>query len=1099
MLDQPAKFFGLSSLWAETVKSRGPRLIAVFRPELSELPALEERYQDGQRDARLIEELARRYAESGKFAQAVQVGLQRRWLPFATPQDKVAYDLEVSAWAEKNDDLVLAKWIYLRENDPEMIFYQQSIYVKPPYEAAYIALHREPKKWVESARRKLAAGDFLAAEQLLTQAERLNGFTVYQRKELKNGMHRLVISHPLSLGSLKNEKASDGSWNLVPTKETQDADPGILLEIEALRGEIHSFESGLKDLLQEEAVASLQEMANRATAGNQKKLVERSNEFDSLKVSFQQLEVLESGGEWKNAHVVLESLSQSAGKGDWNAVESAFFDLAHPIQKVLPWSPQDPEKAKVFQESAMEFLGLLSEALPMAQARNSAGLVVKLTAMRESLSRWEDSAEGGIQHLDASPLVRKARLHLAAGYFYGRSDLAEAGKRELAALQRYSEIEPRKNAAMLDLAKFYPEGSRLLFKTELTEQDKATCAYDMRPSPKLVEESRILKTLHRLETDDPALAALMKEVLADLRKTVHRHEHREVEPETGLTYDLGDEVTGYGESDGLSRDAGALEARVQALEKLYGHDDAEIVRFIREVQKDEHAELYEKNIGYRYQRDLEVNLARLKDFSINEAAFRTAREIGYVGVDANMAKALVAFLKNSGKLYEKFLEEEVARAREHDIQHYASGMGPGAALLGRGFNLLKYEYGLWMGTSPQVLDGLREDARTETEKAQSKLDEFRAEFKQVQDNLESIDASDLPKTFAALEQISKQEQTWAEAHSLAILKWEMAEVEKISSSAGSRMKPLLQELENTDPWSGNSVNTLEARLQAYLGLQQRVDFEVLRAEVSARISAYDEMSDEADLFDDIWNGIGNAGAWVASAVTDAEWDDFESTGNFEIMKRKYRELSTSLDQEGLPAVDGVKAKFQRLNAMAIHEELQDEYKDLTLSNRLSLGLAVTPFAAGAGALFAEGAALLGVGRLGVSFANALGFTLTARVLHGAAYHGLSGVGKAFTQIGNDPFAFVEETMLNWAMFGVLGKANQAFSKFFEGKVEGLIAARLVTRGKLSAGVTVTEEMLAKDAVLRAAYLEESAAVNGFKTEILRRGGTFADEAATFQG
>ncbi|MFO1462157.1 MAG: hypothetical protein U1F66_00090 [bacterium] len=1094
----PLRLFGFSSLWKDGTQLDRDHLEAMLDPEHAKLELLEARFEAGHREPALLEALARRCAEAGRFQKAVELGLQRRLLGFATPEAKIAFDLEVGAWAEQNDDLLLAKWIYLREHDPEMIYYQQSCFVKMPYLDAYIRLHEDPRRWVAAARRKLAAGDFLAAESLLKSAERMNDYTVYRRREVKPHWNPIVVSYPASLGSLKNERAADGSWNLEPTKLTADKDPKIAAEIETLRAELHSFETGLAERVQAEG-ETLQAQIEKGGAAQQAKAEARQGEWTALQTSLSELDHLASGQEWDVAADRLKNIADFLEVGQWDAVDSLFMDLAGPVQKILPWEPEDADKRKVFQGQATAFLSVLAEALPAVESRDAASLKLKVAALRAALATWRETAEGGIQHLQVSTLLRKARLHLAAGYFYGRADLAMEGRRELAALQRYAQIELRKNAAFQDLARLYPEGTGLIFRSELGEEDKKTGVYDMRPSPKVVENSRILKTLQRLETDDPALTALMKEVLEDCKAGAHLRDQREVEPETGFTYELGYEVTGYSEKDELGRDAAALEVRTRELERLYGNDDAEIVRFIKAIQKDEHDELYEKNMGYRYQRDLEVNLARLKDFAINEAAFQAARENEYQGIDAEMAKALVAFLQNSGKLYEKYLEEQVAKAREQETLHSVDGWHAGASLLAYGYGMVKYEFARKAGAPETYLEEVRLAMLSETEKAQRRLDEFRDQFKKVQGDLASIDFNDLPGTFATLERISAEEQAWEEAHTLGILKWEMAEVEKISSSATSRMKPLAEKLETTDPWSGKGQLSSEERRQSYLRLQQRVEFEVLRAELCARISAYDSMGDEADLYDDIWNGLGHAVEWVASPVTDLDWEEFKSTGNFDMVKRKYRELRDILDRDDLAAVESVRPRYQRLNAMAIHDELQDEYEDLALSNRLSLGLAATPFAAVGGALFAEGAAVLGAGRIGMGFANALGFTLTARVLHGAAYHGFPGVGKAFTDIGSDPFGFSEEVLFNWAMFGVLGKVNQAFSKFFEGRVEGVIASRLVARGRLASGTVITEELLAKDAALKAAYLEESAAVNGFRTEILRRGGAFAVEAGTFQG
>lgn len=1092
----PMRLFGFSSLWRDNAFGRD-QLEAMLDPAHAKLELLEARFQEGHRDPALLESLARRYAGKVQWQKAVEVGLQRRLLVFATPEAKIAFDLEVGGWAEQNDDLLLAKRIYLLEHDPEMIFYQQSCFVKPPYLEAFIHLHEDPSRWVAAARRKFAAGDFLAAESLLKSADRINDYTVYRRKDVKPHSNPVVVAYPASLGSLKNEKAADGSWNLVPTKLTSDKDAKIAAEIESLRAELRGFETGLEARLQAEGEA-LQVQMEKGAGAQKSKTEARQTEYLSLEGSLSELEHLASGQEWDLAADRLENIAGYLESGRWEYVESEFMDLALPIQKVLPWEPQDAEKRRLYQNQAMAFMSVLAEAFPAVEARDAASLKPKVAALRATLASWRETAEGGIQHLQVAALIRKARLHLTSGYFYGRSDLAAEGKRELAALKSYAQIELRKNAAFQDLARLYPEGTGLVFRSRIEEKDKKVGAWYLGPSPKTVANSRIFKTLKRLEVDDPALAGLMKDVLADLKGGVYLREQRQIEPETGLTYYLGYEIAGYGEKEDLSRDVATLEARTKELERLYGNDDAEIIRFIKALQQDEHKELYEKNTGYRYQRDLEINLARLKDFAVNEAAFRVAREAGYEGVDAEMAKALVAFLQNSGKSYEKFLEEQVERARQREAVQKVDAAHAGAALLVLGYEMMKYEVARHAGVSQTELDAMRREMLTEREKAQARLDEFRGQYRKVQEELAGLDYGDLPAAFAALERISSEEQAWEEAHSLGILKWEMGEVEKISSSATSRMKPLVSELETIDPWSAKGLLSAEERRQNYLSLQQRVEFEVLRAELSARISAYDSMSDEADLFDDIWNGMGHAVEWVASPVTDLDWDEFESTGNFDMVKRKYRELREVLDRDGLAALEAVRPKYQRLNAMAIHDELQDQYEDLALSNRLSLGLAVTPFAAAGGALFAEGAALLGAGRIGMGFANALGFTLTARVLHGAAYHGLPGVGKAFTQIGSDPFAFTEEVLLNWAMFGVLGKANKAFSKFFEGRVESVIASRLVARGRLTSGAVVTEEMLAKDAVLKAAYLEESAAVNGFRNEILRRGGAFAVEAATFQ-
>lgn len=1087
--------WGFSSLWCGSGGIDSSSTLAAWDPQHAKTEWLEARFSEGHRESELLEVLARRYAAAGNFEKAIEVGLQRRISDFSNSEAKVAFDLELGQWAERNDDLLLAKWIYLRGHDPEMIYYQQGPFVKAPYDQAFFRLHEDPRRWILAARRKMTAGDFLAAESLLLQAERINGYTVYRRKELKPWMNAVVISYPASLGSLKNEKSEDGSWNLVSTKLTSDGDPSILAEIQNIRVELRGFEDGLDDRIAAE-VESLRLHLEKSPLSRRDEVEERMQELESFQRDLQGLGRLGSGRQWEAAENHIRRMLDAVDDGQWDTFETEIAELAHPIQKLLGWEDDRAESRREIKAIKIKFLSRLADVLSLSESRDPTVLQSMLEDLKRDFGEWRNRAGEGLQHLEASGLLRKARLHLAAGYFFKRSDLTEAGRRELRALERYVDIEARKSAAFFDLAKLYPEGSSLIFKTVLSEQDKIAGVYDMRPAPKWVDQSRILKTLRRLDSDDPALAATMKAVLSDLRHDLRLKDQREVGKETGLTYELGEEIVGYQEDETFGRDAMALEARTRELERLYGQDNAEIIRFLREVQNDEFREFYQKNTGYRYQWDLASNLARLKDFAINAEAFRVAREGGYREVNAEMAQALTEFLKNGGKLYEKFLEDQVIRARERETMRFGQPSHQWGYIAQRTFDALRYYGASALGASSESILALKQEMLSETERAAQALAKFRAQFSMVKARLDSLDISNLVQTFTVLEEISIQEQGWAELHSLGILKWELEEIQKISSAAKSRVSPLIEQLESKDPWSGTL--DMKGRLETFHDLQRRIEFEAMRAEVSARIAMYDGMEDEADLFDDIWNGLGNTAAWLVSPIVDAEWDDFENTGNFAMVKRKYRELLEQLDREGLKALEDGKRILARLNAMAIHEELQGEYEDLALSNRLSLGLAMTPVAAVGGSLFAEGAALLGAGRVGMGFANALGFTLSAKVLHGAAYHGLQGVGEAFQQVGENPIGFAEETLLNWAMFGVLGKINRAYFKFFEARVEGLVVSRLVAQGRLASGAVLSEEMLAKDAALQAAYLEESNIVNGLRTEILRRGGAFAAEAATFQ-
>lgn len=1017
---------GTSRRPAKTSRPRGA--FGAAKPETEGL-ALQRAYQAGSRDGTLLEKLSARYAGQRDFAKALAIGLERRAQAFADPQAQLEWDLKVGLWAEQAGELHTALQIYLRDRDPKMPANQRVCFVKPGYEEAFSRIQSGPEPWIEAARRKMAAGDFLEAEALLREADTMNVYALHRRKDLlQPHYNRFVLTYRGGLGSLADEKAFDGTPNVVRLKAGADRDPAIEARIEALRAEIRAAKEGVPERF--------------------------AQEFEALR-------------------------------------------------------------------------GRIRAAKP----RELPALLRRLARAEQGLKTLQELETLPIARFNAAPWQLRAQVKLASGFFHEDPADWEEGMKVVGLLKRYVELEKRKQAVFDTFVGLYPEGSSFVFAAEV--DPKAKDQNEWQPSAKAVHESQVLKTLRRLEGQtfwftsiegpDPALAAYAREMLADLRATVKFEEERESLGLEAYADYFNLKVTGFTEDRDPVDDLAALEAFVAKRERLYAGPEA--ARFFEKIVEDERKDQMENNEGYRLRRELDEALATLKDFQYNEALFRRLDEFGWVEGDpgqgwfealpespgpvALSAKAVEEFpnfILSRGETYRKFLEAEVQRARELDAKE-AVVRGEVGQAWKRGFADL-----LTVGL--QAYQAYREGRPVEIEihevwrrvrtpretEAQGRLEAFQKELAGLRSRVASLegqqDGDTILRGFRELHAVAAG---WEEAHTRGLLERELALL-KAQGAPAARLEAVVAELKqiSDDPWLQGGGE----RAASFRRIQDRIDHEALRAEIDGRLKAYAAMENEVELSDDIWNGIGDFYTFLPSLIDeDWDWKDrMNQAQPFTVMKRKYRELLEWVDSGDTAQVEAARKKFLRLNSATLHSELFGVYESASSFNQYTVGIGIVVASGLTAGLASAGVAALGGGTLATGFTNAAVFTLSARVYRGAAYDGLSGVGQAFVDIAKDPAGFTEETLLNWAMFKVIGVANHRFHAALASRVEKVVANRMAERGLIAKAGDLTEDLMKADPALRQVALEEAAKLGeSFWPEIAKRGGAFATEAATFQG
>lgn len=1017
---------GTSRRPAKTSRPRGA--VGAAKPETEGL-ALQRAYQAGSRDGALLEKLSARYAGQRDFAKALAIGLERRAQDFADPQAKLEWDLKVGLWAEQAGELHTALQIYLRDRDPKMPANQRVCFVKPGYEEAFARIQSGPEPWIEAARGKMAAGDFLEAEALLREAGTMNVYALHRRKDLpQSHYNRFILTYRGGLGSLADEKALDGTPNVVRLKAGADRDPAIEARIEALRAEIRAAKEAVPERFAREA----------------------------------------------------ETLRGRTGA---------------------------------------------------AKPRELPALLLRLARAEQALKTLQELETLPIARFNAAPWRQRAQVKLASGFFHEDPADWEEGMKIVGLLKRYAELEKRKQAVFDTFVGLYPEGSSFVFAAEV--DPKAKDQNEWQPSAKAVHESQILKTLRGLEGkgfwfgsiegQDPALAAYAREMLADLRATVKFEEERESLGLEAYADYFNLKVTGFTEDREPVEDLAALEAFVAKRERLYAGPEA--ARFFEKIIEDERKDQMENNEGYRLRRELDDSLATLKDFQYNEALFRRLVEFGWVEGDpgqgwfealpespgpvALSAKAVEEFPKfllSRGETYRKYLEAEVRRARELDAKE--------AAVRGEVGQAWKRGVADLLTVGLQAYEAYREGRPVEIEmnqvwrrvltpretEAQGRLEAFQKELSELRSRLASLEGQqDGDAILRGFREVHAVAAGWEEAHTQGLLEGELALL-KAQGAPAARLEAVGAELKqiSNDPWSGGNAD----RAAAFSRIQDRIDHEALRTEIDGRLKAYAAMENEVELSDDIWNGIGDFYTFLPSLIdSDWDWKDrMNQAQPFTVMKRKYRELLDRIDSGDAAQVEAARKKFLRLNSATLHSELSGVYQSASSFNQYTVGIGIVVASGLTAGLASAGVAALGGGTLATGFTNAAVFTLSARVYRGAAYDGLSGVGQAFVDIAKDPTGFTEETLLNWAMFKVIGVANHRFHAAFASRVEKVVANRMVERGLIAKAGDLTEDLMKADPALRQAALEEATKLGeSFWPEIAKRGGAFTTEAATFQG
>lgn len=985
-------------------------------------------YRGGSREGTLLEKLAARCAGRGHFPMALQIGLERRAQGFTDPQAKLDWDLKVGRWAEQAGELHAALKIYLRDHDPKMPANQRVVFVKPGYEEAFARVQGGPSPWIEAARRKMAAGDYLEAEELLREAGTMNLYALHRRKDLlQPHYNRFILTYKGGLGSLVNEKAFDGGANVVRLKDGADKDPAIEAQIEALRAEIQ------------------------------------------------------------------------AAKG---AVAERFVQEAEALR------------------------GRIRTAKPSELP----ALLLRLARAEQALKTLQELETLPIARFNAAPWLQRAKVKLASGFFHEDPADWEEGMKIVGLLKRYAELEKRKQAVFDTFVGLYPEGSSFVFAAEV--DPKAKDQNEWQPSAKAVHESQILKTLRRLEGkgfwftsiegQDPALAAYAREMLADLRATVKFEEERERLGLEAYADYFNLKVTGFTEDREPVEGLEALEAFVAKRERLYAGPEA--ARFFENIVEDERKDQMENNEGYRLRRELDDALLSLKDFQYNEALFRRIDEFGWVEGDPELgwfealpesagpvalsAKAVEEFpqfIFSRAEVYRRYLEEELKRARELDakeVQLRRTNLGLGLKtgvthLLTVG--LSAYE-AYREGRSVEIEAIWRQVHGPRETEAQGRLDAFQKELAEIQARFANLETADDERSvLRAFREIHAVAAAWEEAHTRGLLERELLLL-KTQGAPASRLDAVASELKqiSNDAWASDSAD----RAAAFRRVQDRIDLEALRAEVDGRVKAYAAMENEVELSDDIWNGIGDFYTFLPSLIDeDWDWKDrMNQAQPFVVLRRKYRQLLEMVDSGDPAQVEEARKGFLRLNSAALHSDLSKVYDSASSFNQYTVGIGIVVASGLTAGIASAGVAALGGGTLATGFTNAAVFTLSARVYRGAAYDGLSGVGRAFADIAKDPAGFTEETLLNWAMFKVIGVANHRFHAAFASRVEKVVANRMVERGLIAKAGDLTEDVMKADPALRQAALEEATKLGeSFWPEIAKRGGAFGTEATTFQG
>ncbi|HCU25693.1 MAG TPA: hypothetical protein DF383_11815, partial [Deltaproteobacteria bacterium] len=512
-------------------------------------------------DPQKLEELAERYAETKNLDKAVEIGLERKALGFATADAEVAFGLKLGAWAEANEDFLVARDIYLSGKpnpknlppntvlspsdylDENFNFYEgfhfnessgvvgSRLYLKEPrYQDAFIELYRDPRRWIEVAKKKMQKGDLLSAEKLLHEARGNNDMTVVvNHKAAKDKIDRVMIFN-VSRQDLANVKTAAGTPQYEWTKRSQDRDPEIQKEIALLQSGIDSYELDAELILQ-------QRVDKKEFVGAGKK---RLDQGDVLKQKRSFLRILEFPKLMRDYRAKMSSPKSMSAPGElnWSAVENELVgDLnrlrqmimqkAEIYGKLTPRNHTDAEIKKHQKKIAAvtEILkrGIASANEVLQAIKDQKGDVLRnaLQTLCGNLPGLESLSEGSIAHANVDVPIHKARLLLAGGFFgedeesgkKGNEKCWQEGLEMVEALKNYQEQESQKVGSFYGLAEQFPEGSPLVFIDDSdpdlgheldtnfeTTRLKKERKNDLRAASALVtKDLQIFKTLDRMK------------------------------------------------------------------------------------------------------------------------------------------------------------------------------------------------------------------------------------------------------------------------------------------------------------------------------------------------------------------------------------------------------------------------------------------------------------------------------------------------------------------------------------------------------------------------------------------------------------------------